>query len=106
MTNLEINNAIAKIEGLKVIEGKDECIIKIKRDTTVVYSPVTDWHTGGPLIEKYNVSIDKYNNNVWMAEVDDPKVYGVSNELRSEIDKSLLKAAMVAIIKLHRIITQ
>ncbi len=65
MTIPELNKRIAEIEGLDNIRMTEtNCLI---RETTaggsirmngVIYSPCTDWSQGGPLIEKYKISVN------------------------------------------------
>jgi len=88
-----IDIEIANLEGLNPKNVNGECYItSTHRGYTVnPYSPSTNWAQGGPLIDKYQVSIFPCAYGGWEARICDTFSSG----------KSPLIAAMSAILVAH-----
>ena len=86
MEDSEINKRVAEIEGLNPLDRPGRCIIPdwfLRADKTVgdgdlilgcLYEPATDWAWCGPLVEKYQVTLDSCPSCGWLAstpETDD-----------------------------------
>lgn len=56
------------------------------------YSPSTNWAQGGPLIEKYNLDIDKIGPAQWLA-TDNGDTYGIGDTPLQAICRAVVRAA-------------
>lgn len=102
LTDLEINERVAKY-----LFPNDT--VEIIEDQVVVFSPFKNesvdycntWHEGGPVIEKYGISLS-YDNGEWEAKIDIKSgfnsAWGIEIDSVSYIDDLPLRAAMITLL--------
>ncbi len=90
MTNVEIDLAIAEIEGLRL---KFMGTGKVPMLGRMIYSPTTDWSQCGPLIEKYVIHIEWITaSNMWCAIIGKVLYGGWDKSLPIAICKAIVRA--------------
>lgn len=67
MTGAALDWAVAKAEGMD-IDGPSVIICKVYRDDeglewVVQWEPTTNWAQGGPIIERENISVNRYTHS-------------------------------------------
>jgi hypothetical protein len=88
MTETQLDWAVAKALGkaVKIINGKvhDAELLDMCVDGDTAFSPTRNWAQGGPLLERFMITVDKgadslvgmVNTHMWREEVERPPVEG------------------------------
>lgn len=68
------------------------CYTQMANISNYPYAPSVNWSQGGPLIEKYNLDIDKIGPVQWLA-TDNGDIYGIGDTPLQAICRAVVRAA-------------
>ncbi|MBI2961685.1 MAG: DUF2591 family protein [Betaproteobacteria bacterium] len=79
LSNMELNYMVAKVDAILYMRDTQGNVLEIDKDLNVYartadsrmyhYCPSTEWRQGGPLIEKYGISVQRTGSE-WTADID------------------------------------
>ncbi len=102
LSNVELDYLVAKIDDILYFRDTEGHVLEIDREGRVygvtadsrmyAYSPTTEWRQGGPLIDKYRISVQRTGME-WTADI--------GREISAAAPTPLI-AAMRALVTLRR----
>ena len=79
LSNMELDYLVAKIDDILYMRDTEGRVLEIDKDKRVyavtadsrmyAYKPTTQWRQGGPLIDKYRISVQRTGSE-WTADID------------------------------------